>query len=314
MAVRTVLSILRFIGGIFMLSIFTQVTGEQRCVCMVDQDGWFFNFDLLKFKLPLPCTYRMTRLRTSTGCDMTVNLVMSQGDVATKPAAMTYLVSDGSRMTSGAISTRGVGVSDPQGFDTIFYPPSAISMNGVEVFCYTDDLGFKSALFPSCAVSLHYQSNGYLGIYSRNTSDDFSYSRDFLCGNCDGGKDEMRMLGSDVLKQMKSWEDRTAAMLYYSSLHIVGGNDQCMRHVDTLRRCPANIAYKASQVCGCILSAYSHTGKCMRKRTTSRDRTSMYYACVQQYCVRGGSRAAGCSMVQQMLRRNACPLPGRFSC
>lgn len=101
-----------------------------------------------------------------------------------------------------------------------------MSMNGVEVFCYTDDLGFKSALFPSCSVSLHYQPNGYLGVYSRNTSDDFAFSSGYLCGNCDGGRSELRgMLGSDVMQQMRTWEDRTAAILYYTSLHIVGGGE-----------------------------------------------------------------------------------------
>nr|KAG5704684.1 hypothetical protein BaRGS_025326 [Batillaria attramentaria] len=175
---------------------------------MVDQHSCLWNYDLLKFSLPLPCVYRMTRLRTRTGCDVSVNLVMSPGKDGkmTQPARMTYMV------------------SDPHGFDTLFYPPGPISMNGVEVFCYSDQLGFKSVLFPSCAISLHFQPDGYAGVYSRNFTDDYTYSRNFLCGDCDGGKGEMGMLGSDVIRRMRTWEDRTAAMLMYTSRHIVGGD------------------------------------------------------------------------------------------
>lgn len=89
---------------------------------------------------------------------------------------------------------------------------------------------------------------------------------------------------------------------------------QCKRHVDTMRRCPTRAAFRANQICGCILSPHSETGRCMRTRTKSRDRTLTYYACVQQYCSYGGSEQDGCDIIQQMLRKNACPLPRRFFC
>jgi hypothetical protein len=80
---------------------------------MMDKDGWFFNFDLLKFKLPLPCTYRMTQVRTRTGCEMSVNLVMSQAGDDTEAAGMTYAVRDvRGRMASGVVTARGAGVSE----------------------------------------------------------------------------------------------------------------------------------------------------------------------------------------------------------
>ena len=78
---------------------------------MMDQKNFFQNFDMMKFKLPLPCSYSMARIQTRQGCDMTVNVQMTYKDGDVKPSALTYLVKDGQHMTSGVVNKRGVGVS-----------------------------------------------------------------------------------------------------------------------------------------------------------------------------------------------------------
>ncbi|XP_005096188.2 uncharacterized protein LOC101859927, partial [Aplysia californica] len=160
---------------------------ERRCICWLSKGTELYSYDMELMHLVLPCTYRLTSLKTLDGnCHLTVDIKMtSEEGQSTRAAGIRYLVTTNGHVTGGIIDDRGVQSIAPSLHSSQpMLMSRLIRVNGVQMLAYKDESQSYKLGLPACRVTLDLKPGKYLGVYSHSYSTDYMYNYNDLCGDC----------------------------------------------------------------------------------------------------------------------------------